>query len=802
MSQKNIEFMIYDYIDSHEYDDSSDTPEDDILGSYTIHLFGRTENGKSVYAKVTDYTPYFYVKIPETWSKRKADIFVDYIRDKVWGKYKGGLINHDIVYRHIAQGFTANKLFKFVRLVFNNHDAMMRYSYIFKNKLRVPRLDSIFKKYQVYETNILPMIRCMHIRDIKGCGWVQVNKKDAIIIDDETKTSRCDIELKVTWTKIKSIEKDSIAPLIIASFDIEVNSGDGKFPQAHRPDDKIIQIGTTFSKYGSSECFYQHMVTLGTCDDIENADVESYKDEADLILSWVKMMNRMGPDIITGYNIFFFDEKYVYDRSCMNDVNCKIEASMWSKLKHHESKFKQITLSSSALGDNHLRYYQTPGIVHIDLMKVIQKDYKLDGWKLDYVASQFVRGQIKSIKQEKKNNIKVLKMEAVTVKDISINDYIHIELINQNIKDNIGTKYKIIDIVDNNIYLDFDQEIIDADTTNFKIFWSQAKDDVGPQEIFKLQKGTSTDRATVAKYCLKDCRLCNLLISKLEIITNNISMANVCNVPLSYLFFRGQGVKLFSLVAKKYRTKNYVLPVIQHETKILKKNIKYIGKLTKETDNNYELEVKIINNKELDKPKKMKFNKELASIIEDESFEGAIVFDPDPGIFYGPIPVLDYASLYPRSMIHKNLSHETIVLDSIYDNLDEYQYFEASYKNNDGTITKCRYAKNKDGTLEIIPQILTDLLDERSATKKLMKKETDSFKKKILDGHQLALKITANSLYGQMGALPPICLKHIAACTTATGREMLTYAKVYMEEIFPPILNKLVSDHKRKEVLE
>ena len=41
--------------------------------------------------------------------------------------------------------------------------------------------------------------------------------------------------------------------------------------------------------------------------------------------------------------------------------------------------------------------------------------------------------------------------------------------------------------------------------------------------------------------------------------------------------------------------------------------------------------------------------------------------------------------------------------------ITEYDYFEASYKNNDGTTTHCRYAKNKDGTLGIIPQILTDL---------------------------------------------------------------------------------------------
>ena len=43
------------------------------------------------------------------------------------------------------------------------------------------------------------------------------------------KISHCDIEIKVKWTKIHKLEKDEIAPLIIASFDIETFSHDGKF---------------------------------------------------------------------------------------------------------------------------------------------------------------------------------------------------------------------------------------------------------------------------------------------------------------------------------------------------------------------------------------------------------------------------------------------------------------------------------------------------------------------------------------------------------------------------------------------
>ena len=61
-------------------------------------------------------------------------------------------------------------------------------------------------------------------------------------------------------------------------------------------------------------------------------------------------------------------------------------------------------------------------------MKVIQKDYKLDGWKLDYVASQFVRGEIISISEDFLKSKKVIKLETKSVQDINIEDYIHIEL--------------------------------------------------------------------------------------------------------------------------------------------------------------------------------------------------------------------------------------------------------------------------------------------------------------------------------------------------------------------------------------
>ena len=51
-----------------------------------------------------------------------------------------------------------------------------------------------------------------------------------------------------------------------------------------------------------------------------------------------------------------------------------------------------------------------------------------------------------------------------------------------------------------------------------------------------------------------------------------------------------------------------------------------------------------------------------------------------------------------------------------------------------------------------MPSILEELLTARTDTKLLMKREKDPFMKNVYDKRQQAIKVTANSLYGQAGA--------------------------------------------------
>jgi len=732
---KDIIFNVIDWNDYDAYDD--DDPDD---SSYVIEAYGNTENNKSVYLKILDYTPYFFVEIPKNWQPSIISRFVNYIKSKMYGKYKNSLIAHDVVKRHKLYGFTAGKRFKFLRLVFNTHDAMKRCSYIFNTKHKISGVDSEFREYKIYEKSIPPLLRFMHIQNINASGKIKMEEGKYTKLPKRGYNT--DLAFEAKWSDIIGLEDTTISRIKILSFDLECTSGDGNFPQARRDTDKIIQIGSTFSYNGEEECYFKHIVTLNTCSDIDGVEVEYYEKEKDVLLAWQKLVIKMDPDIITGYNIFGFDNPYLHDRAEFLGIEDKF--GIFSRKKDHKCNYVEKNLSSSALGDNKMKYYEAHGRVQIDLMKVIMKDFKLSSYKLDSVAENFLRGKVVKL------NGKILEVDKTN--DLRIGSYIKLMDKDEELVED-GKKYKIVSIDVNLITLNKSPI-----TKEDKLQWTLSKDDVKPQDIFRLQKGSADDRKIVAEYCIQDCALVNKLMARLCVVNNNIGMSNVCIIPLSYLFLRGQGIKIFSLVAKECRQMNYLIPEL----------------------------------------KKIEENK------ENVGYEGATVFNPKIGFYKRPIAVLDYASLYPSSMIQKNLSHETFVDNDKYDNHPEYNYYNCEYNNADGTKTRCRYAKKKDGTLGIMPMILSKLLKQRKAIKKLMGKEENVFLKSIYDGLQLAYKVTANSLYGQLGSsYSQICFKEIAASTTSTGREMLELARDYIENVFPGIIEGLYeafSDNDEKKI--
>lgn len=755
----------------------------DGMKKFTIRLFGMTLEKKTIYVEVTHFTPYFYVEIPDNWSDTHVNALMGVVKNKVAQAFRENPVRVSIVKKHKFRGFTAEKVFKYARLVFDDYETFRKYQWIFDRELSIPHLGIRNMKFQLYEANIEPMLRCMHTRNLNSCGWVCIKGGNYTVIDSDNVTTSSNINISAKYTALDKYEgkESDIQPFTIAAFDLECVSCDGGFPQPLRPTDKIIMIATTFSRFGEENCYYKNVIVLGDCNPIEGADVIQCETEAEVLEEWAKMIRKKNPDCLTGWNIFGFDEVYIYERCKLLNILPKV--SRLSRVSNEQSEFKIKELASSALGQNILKYFDTIGRVHFDLMKVVQKDYKLDSYKLDSVSSTFFREIITGF-EKCGNNTLVTTKGTLGIKEGNYTTIVHNDGVTDYEHMN-KRKFKILKADKTTLLLEgeieFESLVPFLSDPQHKIFWCQVKDDVKPKEIFSKFNGTKADRTDLAQYNIQDCELCNKLTNKLQVLVDNICMANVCSVPVSYLFMRGQGVKILSLVSKKCRNKNHLIPTIQ------KKKKKDLTEDESKWNKHFSSMVNTLNK-----------TKVVMDDDDDEGFEGAIVFEPIPGLYLCPIFVLDYASLYPNSMRFKNLSHECIVLDKKYLNLPDYDYTVINYNNNDENKTPappCTFAKKKDGTMGIVPEILTDLLDARANTRKLIEKEPDAFKKKVLDRMQNAYKLTSNSLYGQTGApTSAIFMKEIAACTTATGREMLKYSRTFIEETYNKIINYAVGD--------
>merc|ERR1719377_131583 len=126
----------------------------------------------------------------------------------------------------------------------------------------------------------------------------------------------------------------------------------------------------------------------------------------------------------------------------------------------------------------------------------------------------------------------------------------------------------------------------------------------------------------------------------------------------------------------------------------------------------------------------------------EETFEGATVLEPICGFYKEPITTLDFASLYPSIMMAHNLCYCTLVPPEKVNSMNP----------EDLTKTPCgnHFVKTKVRR-GLLPMILDELLSARKRAKKAMKEATDPMTKDVLNGRQLALKISANSVYGYTG---------------------------------------------------
>ena len=736
-----------------------DWHEHDTNGKFVVDVFGRTDTGTVACLRINGFKPYFYVRgtkpdlVGVTSTKvQKYDVFAGFADLKTTEVWK-------VVCDTKAKMMDAIKKCDAVKQEAINT--------IKKSSASRESRDEAMKKCDgtTYESGLPGFMRFFHDRHINPASAIQFTEhRYTIPMDRETEEPLYNIDAFYQCDVNEVSACEASIPLKVACYDLEMYSKSGLFPQAKKGD-PIVQMGISYRWSDKLMDPLRRVVFVVGSVDPSDDDTEfvACKSEEDMLFKFAHEIRTQNPDVMCGYNTFGFDDAYIEDRCDELGILDLIDLSrVQSKTKKGDSwcvKFSETKKFELASGKYDLRFLTLRGRLGLDLLLNMRREHSLDSFKLDSVASVFLRDKVLDYADHT--------VKTKSTRGLRVGNYVRFDLVgNTSDPYREGEKYRVTSMTAKTFTIECPDDLMSelSDTEKKSLEWTFTKDDVEPHELFRLHaEGGPAGRARIAKYCIQDCDLVLTLMSKLDTLVNARGMADVCKVPMEYVLRRGQGIKIFSAVVYYASQRDQILQT-QHAAEF------------------------------------------------GDGYEGAIVLPPKIGMYLDqPISVLDFNSLYPTNMISYNLSPDTLVCEREFDaegnkirhegmKLEQLEALKEKYvleeveydtKDDKDVITGktiCTFVQPNENpmTVGVLPKTLDILLKKRKEFKEKMEDtQYDEAQRSVYNGLQLAYKVVANSVYGQTGSrVSPIRKLCVAACTTAAGRKALGLAKRIVETEF------------------
>jgi len=142
-------------------------------------------------------------------------------------------------------------------------------------------------------------------------------------------------------------------------------------------------------------------------------------------------------------------------------------------------------------------------------------------------------------------------------------------------------------------------------------------------------------------------------------------------------------------------------------------------------------------------------------------YSGGLVLEPKKGLYDKYVLMLDFNSLYPSIIQEYDICFTTVKRGKDMAGITP-------------ELPPPVVGRPGGENAAVLPQVICKLVQHRRAVKELLKKETNDVVRAQLDIRQLALKLTANSMYGCLGfSASRFYAKPLAELITGQGREIL-----------------------------
>jgi len=756
MATERLTLHCYDFKVKDEYSEDS---------KVVIHCWCLDKKSQPHLLRFHDFPAYCYLELPLFighkkiyWSGYKAEQVFGTICWKL-GEYKP--FRYFFKESEKLYYYRGGKRYPMLVLLFNSLKAMYKCKSKLSRPFKVKDLGIVACK--VWETKIPLVRKLLTIRNVKYCQWFTI---DAIKVVGQDKISKLEHEYMVDRHSMNPIPPEQTSSWMthptILSFDIECYSDrSNSFPDAYSSKHVAYMISCVFQRLGDITSRKTDIILYGDCNDTDMANVIRVNSEVEMINKMSDLVNEYDPDILTGYNIFGFDNPYL-------DTRLKRRLREWKpmgRLINEGTKMTSFSWGSSGYGHNEINMLEMDGRIMIDLYPIIRRDYKLKLYNLAFVSTYFLGKTKHPVTPKQMFESYELHLLSLEIPNKSLKQYTseqwkkksEEEIPKRKLRyeresgrmDKNTEEAMIADVYKNTLeevisLYHLEQYMDKTDDGNIIINIDKIP------ESLTVKEHSMEEMKKVVDYCVVDSDLVLDLFEKIHCWISLVEMANVVGVTIVELFTRGQQLRVLSQVYDEASRDNIVID---------ERNV----------------------------PKM--------------DYSGGFVYEPNPGV-YKYIPCLDFKSLYPTVMIANNIDYRTFIPPEMMDKypddmchviewdeeitkkvtvIDDYGN-DVVEKTPETIHYKFKFIK-QEHQLGILPRLLTRLISERDAVRKRQKNiEKGTVEWIVLERRQLAIKISTNSMYGGLGAqrggkLP---LPEAAACITAKSRESIQLVNEYL----------------------
>jgi len=370
----------------------------------SIHMHAVTPEGNSVFAKIRGFDPYFFLEVDRLLSRtdiselrrRLQEVLVDAGKppdqqiaivktEGVWSAH--GYHEHPIpfLYRIIVKtpAFVST-----LRKFLYNED---------RKGPQNPLADTCgLSVERIYEANIDFTLRFCLDLDVRGSSLLSVPWDCVTKVYGQAKRSRAQIEVVFEKEDLAPVTEGDTSsrppPFTLLSYDIECVNDDCHFP--HAKNDRVSQICAVL--YHPLEKRMKKIgLTLGTCDPIPGVTTLCFRTEKGLLLGWTELLRTVQPDILTGYNVDHFDNKYLHERAERLGIAEEFADYSRMKGKWYHAKVVKSVFQSSAAGKIVSYRHSCQGMVTMDVLTLARRDFglRLGSYTLNSVSSYLFGGQ-------------------------------------------------------------------------------------------------------------------------------------------------------------------------------------------------------------------------------------------------------------------------------------------------------------------------------------------------------------------------------------------------------------------------